>query len=415
MDVLILLFGGNPMPNFVTAKYLLNEKRKDMEELPVPGKFVFVYSRETERFKNSLTSCLGLKDSACINLGLGECERSFVDVKKSLKKQLIKEQSKGLSSVGSVHLNYTGGTKQMAIAAFQVVSEFCGRNNIKPVFSYLDPKEFKLTTPEKSVYHAAGEDLRDWVVPSIDEVYKLHCLDGRNTKGEINKKYIDWFRNEGILPKICMKEIQNDFSELKKNILEERLKKSRDAKDIERVKKNWRKEIEKWFNEKKNQEEFDYFINNAMKCKIKIDNYYDFYKFVSYEWLEQKIFDVLSDLSDVCGLNEVGWDISKKGKDDFQVDVIAMRGYQPIVFSCTTDNTKPLIKQKAFEVNYRSVQLGGEHAKRVMVCLGDEDVCEGVKKDMSQFDAVKHFEIIGREQVEDDEKLRNAIKSILKD
>lgn len=407
MDVLILLFGGNPMPNFVTAKYLLDEKRDDLEDLSVPGKFVFVYSGETKKFKDSLTSCLGLKDSDHEDIGLGKCERSYSDIKKRLKKKLD-----GLSSVDSVHLNYTGGTKQMAIAAFQAVSGFCGGNNIKPVFSYLDPENFKLTTPEKSVY-PADEDLRDWVVPSIDEVYKLHCLDGRNAKGEINKKYIDWFRNEGILPKICMKEIQNDFSELKKNILEERLKKSRDAKEIEKVKKNWRKEIEKWFNEKKNQEEFNYFINNAMKCKIKIDNYYDFYKFVSYEWLEQKIFDVLSDLSDVCGLNEVGWDISKKGKDDFQVDVIAMRGYQPIVFSCTTDSKKTLIKQKAFEVNYRSVQLGGEHAKRVMVCLGDERVCEGVKEDMCQFDAVKHFEIIGREQVQDDEKLRNAIKSVL--
>lgn len=397
MDVLILLFGGNPMPNFVTAKYLLNEKRKDMEELPVPGKFVFVYSGETERFKNSLTSCLGLKESAYKGIGLGECERTYSDIKERLEEKLD-----GLSSVDSVHLNYTGGTKQMSVAAFQAVSEFCGKKKIKPVFSYLDPENFKLITPGKSGYPTPG-DLRDWVVPSIGEIYKIHCLEEPKFKTDITDEYSALY---GDMNKLTILRSDDFRTNLIKFEEENKLNDKKSSK------------IKKWFNKRGGSEKFKFFLNDNGIADCKVAVTYEAYQTVVSEWLEQRVFKVLSDLREDCRLGEVAWNVEGITREDskkFEIDVIAMHGYQPIVFSCTTDSKEGLIKQKAFEVNYRSVQLGGEHAKRVMVCLGDEDVCEGVKEDMSQFDAVKHFEIIGREQVEDDEKLRNAIKSILED
>ena len=47
MNLLILSIGSNPIPNYITAAYLLNKDRDDREYLPVPEKIIFVYSDET--------------------------------------------------------------------------------------------------------------------------------------------------------------------------------------------------------------------------------------------------------------------------------------------------------------------------------------------------------------------------------
>lgn len=54
--------------------------------------------------------------------------------------------------------------------------------------------------------------------------------------------------------------------------------------------------------------------------------------------------------------------------DDFEMDVVAVRGYRLFLFSCTVDD-KNHVKSKLFEADNRTARIGGEHARAAMVCL----------------------------------------------
>ena len=54
MNILCLLIGANPLPNYVVAKYLLMDDRKDKEELPKPDKIVFIHSKDTTGFAENI-------------------------------------------------------------------------------------------------------------------------------------------------------------------------------------------------------------------------------------------------------------------------------------------------------------------------------------------------------------------------
>jgi hypothetical protein len=52
---------------------------------------------------------------------------------------------------------------------------------------------------------------------------------------------------------------------------------------------------------------------------------------------------------------------------DFEMDVVAVRGHRVFLFSCTTDVTKALVKEKLFEARHRSARIGGELARAAVV------------------------------------------------
>lgn len=52
----------------------------------------------------------------------------------------------------------------------------------------------------------------------------------------------------------------------------------------------------------------------------------------------------------------------------FELDVVAVLGYQIVVVSCTTDFGSSMVKQKAMEAYHRARQLGGDEARAVVLC-----------------------------------------------
>lgn len=52
----------------------------------------------------------------------------------------------------------------------------------------------------------------------------------------------------------------------------------------------------------------------------------------------------------------------------FELDVVAILGYQIIVVSCTLETGNALIKQKGMEVLLRARQLGGDEAQAIVLC-----------------------------------------------
>lgn len=57
----------------------------------------------------------------------------------------------------------------------------------------------------------------------------------------------------------------------------------------------------------------------------------------------------------------------------FELDVVAVLGYQIVVVSCTTAFDPSMVKQKAMEAYHRARQLGGDEARAVVLCANFRD------------------------------------------
>jgi len=68
----------------------------------------------------------------------------------------------------------------------------------------------------------------------------------------------------------------------------------------------------------------------------------------------------------------------------FELDVVAVLGYQVVVVSCSVSSGKGDIKQKAMEAYHRAILLGGEEARAVVLCVADQQDAENIQKDVAR-------------------------------
>src|SRR5690554_2888106 len=93
MNLLILSIGGNPLPNYIVAKYLLKSEqgedgRKDTDYLPVPDKIMMVFSQGTKKFRNSIVKILGIENDKVIDVDIEDKQRSFGFIYEEVKTRL---------------------------------------------------------------------------------------------------------------------------------------------------------------------------------------------------------------------------------------------------------------------------------------------------------------------------------------
>lgn len=62
-----------------------------------------------------------------------------------------------------------------------------------------------------------------------------------------------------------------------------------------------------------------------------------------------------------------------KGARDFELDVVAVLGYQIVLVSCSVVTDSPMVKLKAMEALHRARQLGGDEARAVMLSRTDRN------------------------------------------
>lgn len=91
------------------------------------------------------------------------------------------------------------------------------------------------------------------------------------------------------------------------------------------------------------------------------------------QWLEHYTFVCLDALRSSFGFHSILLNINTKYSvksqyKAFEIDVVAIRGYQLFAFSCSTDPRKSELKKKLFEAFVRARQLGGDEARIALVC-----------------------------------------------
>jgi hypothetical protein len=123
----------------------------------------------------------------------------------------------------------------------------------------------------------------------------------------------------------------------------------------------------------------------------------EFCEWLDGKWLEHYVLDTLNTLATPLSLHECTQNIVPN-EMEFDVDVIALRGYQLFALSCSTDEKKGLLKLKLFEAYVRARQLGGDEARVALVCCSNDP--EGLEHEMQRdVDPEGRIRVFGRKHL----------------
>jgi hypothetical protein len=247
---------------------------------------------------------------------------------------------------------------------------------INATYSYLNARGFNIYQDEKE--DPSTGDLRKEIDLSLEILFGLHGY------FRINKK--DNYKHHLTL---FNKEIENLFSI---NNPTDVLKEIKEFHKIVRIKSNGnliikRDDLE--LSVKLSDIQKSILLNLPSELKIYLENglrnesitdqnvAYVTKLLGTGKWLEIYIEYIISKLASLK-LFDTGWEIRDPSwnqaknpngsyKVQFELDVIALNGYQFIGVSCTTDSSRSQCKSKAFEISHRSKQIGGEEAKSILI------------------------------------------------
>ncbi|WP_445242954.1 Card1-like endonuclease domain-containing protein [Microcoleus sp. N3A4] len=369
VDHLFLLIGENPLPNYVAARLLLN-----------PGGTPYlVYTTGTEKPAKRLQTILssepiGLKTAQLVPLNDGEADAYQIQKAIRSKLETIKD--------GKIGLNYTGGTKAMAVHAYRAVFS---KERPQTVFSYLDPRRLEMCIDREN-----GDRIRIKVKPEVipvelAKVFQIHGWTWQEKSDPIDKpelpeaaKAFAEFHKNG------------DLVQLWRDWCNEVLRKAaRDEKDKNKWKKETKlTEISTLSLEKlKSKENIMSTLSHlgvvgedlslhAIKEKG-IKSLESACKWLDGEWLEHYVLQQVQEIPEELFIYDSATSFWIRNPIDpkntkFQFDVAFMRGYQLFAISCTTIARKSDCKSKLFEAYIRARQLGGDEARVALVCCASE-------------------------------------------
>lgn len=417
MSTLVLLVGTNPLPNYVTARYLL--------EIAGPGRptrVVLIHTDDTKgiatRLQRSINAlkpgqgtslyCLSRTDLLNGDLIYNAASRFLRDV------------------TGTVHLNYTGGTKAMAVHCYRAVADADAR----PTFSYLNHGQFQLRYDDGAfaprLPSGAPGDLRDIVTLELETLLQLHgCEDITATTPTSNQGSaalvvpvaggsqvaqasltVEALREMASRPPFHVagnapphfEDFRSWKTKLRRSSGNQGARASmREWPAVADATPPWPLQPEFGALALSVQADFNLspsatWASMAPEQRLAVGELLDF------RWLEDVVFDAVArKIGDQQSLDPpvtrcYGNVRAKRGDSKNvhapELDVVVLRGYELILLSCTTaayhagDDHRGDIKRKAFEALHRAEQFGGEEARAIVVSLCEDSVAQGVLRDL---------------------------------
>ena len=416
---LILLVGTNPIPNYVVAMYAAKNGASH---------YYLVHTLESG------------------------AQQATQDIAEALRRQLIKRRIElnkitlvplqDASNSKTIHsdlktvlctipanegiiLNYTGGTKAMAIHSYTWLKEN-RPDQSKVFFQYLDARSHSIVTDWGRIPET--EDMRNDPNVSMDTIntmlelhgYELLSIgtdDPHPTIALMLGKLIEndqietFFEMKRLLRMIyydvkgicttknrLMNQLKDPTAQAAKAELEELLKSKGFLKDILNSFPHENRILNEdgtlWTPTESSS-------NNdvARRTKGCIHDYLD------GKWLEFHVLRAMKDIVFSKGLTagkHFGHSMKAYkaiGSKDFELDLFVLRGYQLTGISVTTAGLSEA-KSKAFEVMHRARQIGGEEARGILVANLWEDKVAEMEKDITFLltgSTSDYFKVIGRE------------------
>jgi flagellar motor protein MotB len=398
VDHLFLLIGENPLPNYVAAKTLLTEG----------GRAYLVYTEHTKNSAECLQEELGISDKELVRLDNNES--NGYEIKDRIREK-IKEIQSNSPEKKQFGLNYTGGTKAMAVHAYQALLHPDKKNpDIKldppPFFSYLDSSSLKMLIDQEKDHPIPDDIPKPSLDLSLEKLFRLHSLSLSHKKDKRPDE--PPYKTDVFLPKL----VENIFTyyedwkiwirtflylKAKERIEIERFKNENNELEIICRMGNWKSPQDLRLIELDTtqlpQKIVDTLSNYGMlkNGKISIQQIEDaelLTKIVSRKkdndknpekickwlegiWLEEYVLDKLNNIKSDCSIDEIGMSFNfppKANIAEFEFDIAFLRGYQLFAISCTTDDSPGFCKLKLFEAYRRARQMGGDEARVALVC-----------------------------------------------
>ena len=413
VDHLFLLIGENPLPNYVAARLLLNKG----------GTPYLVYTTGTkdpaERLQTILSNePIGLKTAQLVPLN--DYESDAYHIKEAIRPKLE------AINVGKIGLNYTGGTKAMAVHAYRAVFS----QHPDTVFSYLDPRKLEMCIDRED-----GDRIRLKVKPDVLQVKlaKLFQIHGLELKEN--------FTQEAQLPELAtaLAQVFKDENKTKQwfdwyfNVFcEEARKKKNENWD------DWKSKtklaplsisLEKLPSEVKTEFKQNNLIDPSGQLSLQevqqlktieqepvFKEIKDFCKYLDGLWLEHYVLKQVKNIAEKNSIKYYGlnFKVPLPGtQQGFEFDAAFTRGYQLFAISVSTTSKRELCKLKLFEAYLRARQMGGDEARVALVCCTNEP--DTLKAEMALLDD-KKIAVFGKDDLVDlSKKIEEWIKQADKD
>lgn len=366
---LMLLIGTNPLPNYVAAKYFL-------ENNPCLQRIWLVHSEKTKyqagtgvqanNLENVLEEQYKATKKGLFPLGkvalsaVSNAQQIFHDIKDKLISQL--------SPGASVHLNYTGGTKVMGIHVYQAIKQE-DKKHLSRSYSYLDGRNFQIVDDNGAII---APDLRDKISIGFEALIKLHGFIRTDEKVDVDfTPAIEAFKH--LINNGRLNEYFSENRGYNRTHFEDKDKPGELAKQASKLKIDalrafqpndaFLSVINAMSDGYRLFDTHGQFVNpvNNNQCKHTI-------KFLDGGWFEQYVYTILKNALNSSYTSNKNWEIKKKDwTTTFELDVIMLRGYQLIGVSCTTSANKSECKNKGFEIIHRTSQIGGDEAKAIII------------------------------------------------
>ena len=403
VDRLFLLIGENPLPNYVAAHLLLNKG----------GTPYLVYTTDKSgklgTFKQAkrLADVLNKSDLlGCISPDLVSIEDYESDGFQI--RDRIERKAKSLE--GRLGLNYTGGTKAMAVHAYQALLSIKRENT---VFSYLDSRKLEMCIDRSDGDRIHVPINADNLKVSLNTLFQIHRLELKQPHKStvifpdlvqiISQNYDEW---SNWIHKNLSKQVRKENSS----------KKWKSKTDLQKVILDLQElsaEVRSVFHNLKLVDAKGCLLVQEFKRQSGFSDITDAFKWLEGEWLEYHALQAVANIAKENSICDYGLDfkIPLSGTEQgFQFDVAFMRGYQLFAISCTTDNNRGLCKSKLFEASIRAQQMGGSEARVALMCCFDDP--DSLKSELASLLGENQVTVFGREHLDD---LPRAISQWIKD
>jgi len=397
IEHLYLLIGTNPLSNYVVADYFL-ENTADLKSIH------FIHSSEdlanriqsTEPYAFNLKSVLEKKGKS-IPIFLHPIRIMDAFTIETDVKNLLNDP-KNANYLSKAHLDYSGGTKEMALYSYATFNEILKEN---VTFSYFDSRRNLLKKgPGREQNEIESVFLGDKVKIDFTDLFELHGY-GKISKDEQSQSSfsLDFFKE-------FLEEIQNPDSfcaYLKwrehffcvypdpykiipadgKNMLNDLLPDIFEISSI--LKRTVFMKIHQEMPEHSLLEE----QNGKYNLRTEISNkqmskLIETRKYIVGHWFEQYAFLILQKY--LAEEENIQMDLNvlvQTAAKNFEIDIALIKGYELCGISCTTDRTQSLCKSKGFEILHRTKQIAGKNSKSVLMTFMNEEDTKELDEDLS--------------------------------
>lgn len=361
-DLLIVLVGGNPLPNVVVADVLLPKDRRATVALVHSG----TTGPVAVRIEEALRARRPTGAQALCFVPKSVDEGDPVSIFSAVTSVLADQASAGLA----VNLDYTSGTKAMSVHAHRAVAEWAAKHPSRRTYtSYLNARKLTLSQQAAGSGEGAvsGLPVGGRVRVGLEELLRLH----------------GWRLERPPLGACPLPALGPALAEAHRSpeaMAAWQIYKASVDKSVDR--------FVPWPEDPKLQ-----VVSAAMRDDLRQDGSQldlegntdhvglpdgtGIKTLVTGTWLESWVFQQMQQAGPSDLLHTVVWSLKARAEraevdTTFELDVVAMRGYQLFVCSCGTSEGKTTLKRKLFEVYLRAHQLGGDEAAVALVCPHSE-------------------------------------------